>query len=68
MKCINCGAEIKSEFKNCPYCGSAIQIVPDYSVYDEDNIDKTLMCLKEYLKLLVILFLLSLHCRVLNFI
>ena len=39
MKCINCGAEIKSEFKNCPYCGSAIQIVPDYSVYDEDNIN-----------------------------
>lgn len=39
MKCINCGAEIKSEFKVCPYCGSTIQIVPDYSVYDEDDIN-----------------------------
>ena len=39
MKCINCGAEIKSEFKICPYCGTTIQIVPDYSVYDEDDIN-----------------------------
>ena len=39
MKCINCGAEIKPEFKVCPYCGTTIQIVPDYSVYDEDNIN-----------------------------
>lgn len=39
MKCINCGAEIKSEFKNCPYCGAASQIVPDYSVYDESDIN-----------------------------
>ena len=39
MKCIKCGAEIKSEFKMCPYCGTTIQIVPDYSVYDEDNIN-----------------------------
>lgn len=39
MKCIKCGAEIKSEFKICPYCGSTIQIVPDYSVYDEDDIN-----------------------------
>ena len=31
MKCINCGAEIKPEFKVCPYCGTTIQIVPDYS-------------------------------------
>ena len=38
MKCINCGAEIKSEYKICPYCGANIQIVPDYSVYDEDDI------------------------------
>lgn len=39
MKCINCGAEIQPEFKVCPYCGTTIQIVPDYSVYDEDNIN-----------------------------
>lgn len=39
MKCINCGAEIKAEYKICPYCGSTIQIVPDYSVYDEDDIN-----------------------------
>ena len=39
MKCIKCGAEIKSEYKICPYCGSSLQLVPDYSVYDEDNIN-----------------------------
>ncbi len=39
MKCINCGAEIKAEYKICPYCGSNLQIVPDYSVYDEDDIN-----------------------------
>ena len=39
MKCINCGAEIKPEFKVCPYCGTTIQIVPDYSVYDETDIN-----------------------------
>lgn len=38
MKCINCGSEIKAEYKICPYCGTNIQIVPDYSVYDEDDI------------------------------
>ena len=38
MKCINCGAEIKSEYKMCPYCGTNIQIVPDYSVFDEEDI------------------------------
>lgn len=39
MKCINCGAEIKAEYKVCPYCGANIQIVPDYNVYDEDDIN-----------------------------
>lgn len=39
MKCINCSAEIKPEYKICPYCGTTIQIVPDYSVYDEDDIN-----------------------------
>ena len=39
MKCIKCGAEVKAEFKICPYCGEPIQMVPDYSVYDEDDIN-----------------------------
>lgn len=47
MKCINCGAEIKSEFKICPYCGTASQIVPDYSVYDEADINIILESTKE---------------------
>lgn len=47
MKCINCGAEIQPEFKICPYCGTTIQIVPDYSVYDEDNINLIVENVKE---------------------
>ena len=47
MKCINCGAEIQPEFKVCPYCGTTIQIVPDYSVYDEDNINIIVENVKE---------------------
>lgn len=47
MKCINCGAEIKEENKKCPYCGAIIQIVPDYSVYDEDDINIILESTKE---------------------
>ena len=39
MKCIKCSAEVKSEFKICPYCGEPIQMVPDYSIYDEDDIN-----------------------------
>lgn len=39
MKCINCGAEIKTEYNNCPYCGKTIQMVPDYDIYDEDDIN-----------------------------
>lgn len=39
MNCINCGAEIKSEYNNCPYCGKPIQMVPDYNIYDEDNLN-----------------------------
>jgi tetratricopeptide (TPR) repeat protein len=38
MKCSNCGAEIKLEYRICPYCGKNIQIVPDYNFYDEDDI------------------------------
>ena len=39
MYCIYCGTEIKSEYKNCPKCGKALQMVPDYSIYDEDDIN-----------------------------
>ena len=47
MKCINCGAEIKSEYKICPFCGTTLQIVPDYSVYDEDDINVILESTKD---------------------
>lgn len=47
MNCINCGAEIKSEYNNCPYCGKALQIVPDYSIYDEDDINIILESTKD---------------------
>lgn len=39
MKCIKCGKEIKAEFNNCPYCGQNLQMVPDYSIYDEEDIN-----------------------------
>ena len=39
MYCIYCGTEIKTENKYCPSCGKALQIVPDYSIYDEDDIN-----------------------------
>ncbi len=47
MNCINCGAEIKSEYNNCPYCGKALQMVPDYSIYDEDDINVILESTKD---------------------
>lgn len=39
MKCISCGGEIKADFNICPYCGKPVQMVPDYNVYDEDDIN-----------------------------
>ena len=39
MYCINCGAKIKTEDIKCPYCGKNLQMVPDYSIYDEDDIN-----------------------------
>jgi len=39
MNCINCGREIKSEFNICPYCGKPLHIVPEYDVYDDDDIN-----------------------------
>lgn len=47
MKCINCGKEIRLEYKICPYCGKTSQIVPDYSVYDEDDINIILESTKD---------------------
>lgn len=47
MYCINCGAEIKEEYNNCPYCGKPLQMVPDYSIYDEDDINVILESTKD---------------------
>lgn len=39
MNCFNCGASITGEHKNCPFCGKSLQIVPDYNVFDDDDIN-----------------------------
>lgn len=39
MNCTKCGAEVKFEYNHCPCCGEALQIVPDYSIYDDDDIN-----------------------------
>ncbi len=39
MKCMKCGREIQPEFNNCPYCGESLQMVPEYSIYDEEDIN-----------------------------
>ena len=36
MKCIYCGKELAEGELFCPACGKAVQIVPDYNVYDDD--------------------------------
>lgn len=38
MKCIYCGETITETITKCPKCGKPTQIVPDYSIYDDDNI------------------------------
>ncbi len=38
MNCFNCGAPVKEEHNTCPYCGKSLQIVPDYNVFDDDDI------------------------------
>ena len=38
MKCINCQREINEITAYCHYCGKPMSIVPDYSIYDDDNI------------------------------
>ena len=39
MNCFKCGASVTGEHKNCPFCGQSMQIVPDYSFLDDDNIN-----------------------------
>ncbi len=39
MKCIHCGESINETIARCPKCGKATQMVPDYSIYDDDNIN-----------------------------
>ena len=36
MKCAKCGAEIKEGCIYCSVCGNAVQIVPDYSVLEDE--------------------------------
>lgn len=36
MKCVKCGAEMKEGCVYCSVCGNEAQIVPDYSVFEDD--------------------------------
>ena len=36
MKCMNCGADIPEGMLICPDCGTEVQIVPDYNLFEED--------------------------------
>ena len=38
MKCFNCQKEILDHSLYCSFCGKPTSIVPDYSVYEDDNI------------------------------
>ena len=38
MKCIYCGEIIQKDIIKCPICGKYTHMVPDYSIYDDDNI------------------------------
>ncbi len=39
MKCKKCGAEIKDGNIYCSVCGAEVQIVPDYSILENDLVD-----------------------------
>ena len=39
MKCLNCQNEINENSVYCSYCGKPTSIVPDYTIYDDDNIN-----------------------------
>ncbi len=38
MKCLNCKNEINENSVYCSFCGKPTSIVPEYSIYDEDNL------------------------------
>ena len=42
MKCIYCGEELQEGSLYCPKCGKAVQIVPDYNIYEEDYLKQVL--------------------------
>ena len=42
MRCIYCGEELDEGCLYCPKCGKAVQIVPDYNIYDEDYLNQVL--------------------------
>ena len=42
MKCIYCGEELKEGSLYCPKCGKAVQIVPDYNIYEDDYLNQVL--------------------------
>ncbi len=42
MKCIYCGAELDEKDRFCPRCNKAAQIVPDYSLYEDDYLKQVL--------------------------
>lgn len=42
MKCVKCGAEMKEGCIYCSVCGNEAQIVPDYSVLEDDYLRKLL--------------------------
>lgn len=42
MKCIYCGEELDEGDRFCPKCKKAAQIVPDYSLYEDDYLKQVL--------------------------
>jgi hypothetical protein len=38
MKCSNCGAELRLESVYCQNCGKPAQIVPDYNVFEDEDL------------------------------
>lgn len=42
MKCIYCGEELREGILYCPKCGNKVQIVPDYSIYEDDYLKQVL--------------------------
>ena len=43
MKCIYCGEELGDNSVFCSKCGKAVQIVPDYNMYDDDYLKQVLV-------------------------